>query len=85
MPGNRANAAALPDLGLERETLEAIFFRNALQVYRLETTLGCERLDTTRAPPASRWSFVVRKPGVDAVGSALVTRRCSDQPPTTND
>ncbi|HET8626484.1 MAG TPA: amidohydrolase family protein [Thermomicrobiales bacterium] len=36
VPGIRANAAALGDLGLDRATLEGIYFRNALRVYRLE-------------------------------------------------
>ena len=36
VPGNRANALALFDLGLERETLEGILHKNALQVYDLK-------------------------------------------------
>ena len=35
VPGIRGNAEAFTDLGLPRDTLEHIFFRNALQVYRL--------------------------------------------------
>jgi len=36
VPGNRANAQAIVDLGLERETLEGILHKNAREVYRLE-------------------------------------------------
>ena len=36
VPGNRANAQAIADLGLERETLEGILHKNAREVYRLE-------------------------------------------------
>jgi predicted TIM-barrel fold metal-dependent hydrolase len=36
VPGNRANAQAISDLGLERETLEGILHKNAREVYRLE-------------------------------------------------
>ena len=36
VPGNRANALALFDLGLEQETLEGILHKNALHVYDLK-------------------------------------------------
>lgn len=36
VPGNAANARAVIELGLEREILELIFFRNAVQVYGIE-------------------------------------------------
>lgn len=39
VPGNRANALAVRELGLERETLEVVFYKNALQVYNLHTVL----------------------------------------------
>ncbi len=36
VPGNRANALVLFELGLERETLEMILYKNALRVYSLD-------------------------------------------------
>jgi hypothetical protein len=36
VPGPKANALALTDLDLERETLEKILYKNALRVYALE-------------------------------------------------
>jgi predicted TIM-barrel fold metal-dependent hydrolase len=36
VPGNRANALVLFELGLQRETLEKILYKNALRVYRLD-------------------------------------------------
>jgi hypothetical protein len=36
VPGPKANALALTDLGLEHETLEKILYKNALRVYALE-------------------------------------------------
>jgi uncharacterized protein len=38
VPGIRSNALELSELGLATRTLEKIFFRNALEVYRLEDT-----------------------------------------------
>jgi predicted TIM-barrel fold metal-dependent hydrolase len=38
VPGIRANATALFELGLDRKTLERILYGNALEVYRLEGT-----------------------------------------------
>jgi uncharacterized protein len=35
VPGSKANALALFDLGLAHDTLEKIFYKNALRVYRL--------------------------------------------------
>ncbi|MDP9485939.1 MAG: amidohydrolase family protein, partial [Actinomycetota bacterium] len=36
VPGNRANAQAILDLGLERETTQRILHKNAREVYRLD-------------------------------------------------
>jgi predicted TIM-barrel fold metal-dependent hydrolase len=36
VPSNSANALAVRDLGLPRDIVEAIFYRNALQVYHLD-------------------------------------------------
>ena len=36
VPGIRANAQAVVDLGFGREVLETVFYRNALAVYGLE-------------------------------------------------
>jgi hypothetical protein len=35
VPGPRANAQAILDLGLQHDTLERIFYKNALVVYNL--------------------------------------------------
>jgi uncharacterized protein len=39
-PGIKANASAVADLGFDRATLEKIFYRNALDVYRLDDVIG---------------------------------------------
>ena len=36
VPGIRANAQAVVDLGFDRDLLETVFYRNALAVYGLE-------------------------------------------------
>jgi predicted TIM-barrel fold metal-dependent hydrolase len=46
VPGNRANALVLFELGLERETLQKILYKNALRVYRLDEE-EIQKLSTT--------------------------------------
>ena len=48
VPGNRANALVLFELGLERETLQKILYKNALRVYRLDEE-EIQKLSTTKA------------------------------------
>jgi uncharacterized protein len=36
VPGPRANAQAIADLGLQRETLERVLHKNATEVYALK-------------------------------------------------
>jgi predicted TIM-barrel fold metal-dependent hydrolase len=48
VPGNRANALVLFELGLERETLQKILYKNALRVYRLDE-VEIQKLSTTKA------------------------------------
>jgi predicted TIM-barrel fold metal-dependent hydrolase len=48
VPGNRANALVLFELGLERETLEKILYENALRVYRLEEE-GIQKASANKA------------------------------------
>lgn len=40
VPGINANATAVAELGFDRGTIEKIFYRNALEVYRLEDVPG---------------------------------------------
>ena len=47
VPGNRANALVLFELGLERETLEKILYKNALRVYCLDEE-RIQKLSTTK-------------------------------------
>jgi uncharacterized protein len=51
VPGNRANALALFDLGLERETLEKILHKNALRVYDLKQSESDNDVLETSAQP----------------------------------
>jgi predicted TIM-barrel fold metal-dependent hydrolase len=48
VPGSRANALVLFELGLKRETLEKILYKNALQVYRLEEE-GIQKTSANKA------------------------------------
>ena len=52
VPGNRANALVLFDLGLERETLEKILYKNALRVYCLDEE-GIQKASASRASERS--------------------------------
>jgi uncharacterized protein len=51
VPGNRANARALFDLGLEHETLEKILHKNALRVYDLKRSESDNDVLETSAQP----------------------------------
>ena len=48
VPGNRANALVLFELGLERETLEKILYKNALRVYCLDEE-GIQKISASKA------------------------------------
>ena len=48
VPGNRANALVLFELGLKRETLEKILYKNALRVYCLEEE-GIQKISASKA------------------------------------
>jgi predicted TIM-barrel fold metal-dependent hydrolase len=52
VPGNRANALVLFELGLERETLEMILYRNALRVYCLDEE-GIQKASASKAAGGS--------------------------------
>jgi uncharacterized protein len=52
VPGNRANALVLFELGLERETLEKILYKNALRVYCLDEQ-GIQKASANKAAEGS--------------------------------
>jgi uncharacterized protein len=57
VPGINSNARAVAELGFDRDTLERIFYRNALEVYRLEEVVGIADAPTGNAPTGKGGSF----------------------------